>query len=162
MIGNLVAVRAEKLRSFIADAALIEAFLYPEDGDAEPGRHMDLDKAWHAIHFTLNGKAWEGEEPLSLAVLGGEEVGEDLGYGPARYLIPEQVNAVSTALSDITPEIFGGQFNHAVLAAAGIYPEIWEDEGAGSLEYVLPFYDALRTFYRSAAERGDAILSYLH
>ena len=162
MTGNLAAVRPEQLQSFIDDPASIESFLYPEDGDAEPENHIDLDKAWHAIHFTLNGKAWEGEEPLFLAILGGEEIGEDIGYGPARFLTPVQVKAVSAALSVVTPETFGGQFSHAALATAEIYPDVWEAEGADSLEYVQPFYNDLRTFYQAAAERGDAVLIYLN
>ena len=162
MIGNVVAVLPEQLQSFIEDPELIEAFLYPEDGDAEPDWHVDLDKAWHAIHFTLNGKTWEGEGPLFLAVLGGEEVGEDIGYGPARYLVPEHVKAVSAALSAVTPEVFGDQFNPSALAAAEIYPDVWDREGGDGLEYVQPFYIALRNFYMAAAERGDAVLIYLN
>ena len=162
MIGNLVAVRPEQLQSFIADPTLIESFLYPEDGETEPENHIDLDKAWHAIHFTLNGKTWEGEEPLVLTILGGEEVGEDIGYGPVRFLTPQQVNAVSAALSAVAPETFAGQFNHSALAAAEIYPDIWEDEGTESLEYVQPFYNDLRDFYMTASERGDAVLIYLN
>ena len=162
MIGNLVAVRPEQLQSLIADPDSIEPFLYSEDGDAEPENHIDLDKAWHAIHFTLNGKTWEGEDPLFFAILGGEEIGEDIGYGPARYLVPQQVKAVSAALLTITPEVFGAKFNHSELAAAEIYPDIWAAEGAESLEYVQPFYDDLRKFYMAASERGDAVLIYLN
>ena len=64
MIGNLVAVSPEQLQSFMADPGLIVPFLSPDEGGAEPANHLDLDKAWHAIHFTLNGKEWEGEEPF--------------------------------------------------------------------------------------------------
>ena len=160
MIGNLIALRPETLKSLVDDPDAIEAFLYPDDGDSEPENHLDLDKAWHAIHFTLNGKAWEGEGPLSHVILGGTEIGEDIGYGPARYLTPDQVQAAASALSGVAPEVFGARFNHSALTAAEIYPEIWQD-GDG-LEYVLGYYSDLRAFYLAAAERGDSVLIYLN
>ena len=161
MIGNLVALSPERLRSLIDEPDSVEEFLYPEDGDAEPDNHLDLDKAWHAIHFTLNGKVWEGEEPLFLTILGGEEIGEDIGYGPARYLLPDQVRVVAQALSSITPDDFATKFDPSALAAAEVYPEIW-DEGAEALEYVQSFYNDLRNFYIAASERNDSVLIYLN
>jgi hypothetical protein len=140
---------------------LLEAFLYPDDGAFEPKNHLSLDKAWHAIHFTLNGHAWEGEEPLFLTVIGGQAMGEDMGYGPARYLTPEQVKAVAAALLVVTPELFAEKFYPAALTAAEVYPDIW-DEDEESLEYVQYYYGELRMFYQVAAERGDALISYLN
>lgn len=161
MIGNLVALNLQQLQSLIDEPDLVEEFLYPEDGDAQPDNHLDLDKAWHAIHFTLNGKAWDGEEPLALTILGGEEIGEDIGYGPARYLLPEQVRNVAKALNSIAPDDFAGRFDPSALTAAEVYPGIW-DEGAEALEYVQPFYNDLRNFYIAASERNDSVLIYLN
>ena len=160
MIGNLIALRPETLKSLVDDPESIESFLYPDDGDSEPENHIDLDKSWHAIHFTLNGKAWDGEGPLSHVILGGIEIGEDIGYGPARYLTPDQVQVAASALSVVTPEVFRSQFSPSALTAAEIYPEIWQD-GDG-LEYVQDYYSDLRDFYLAAGERGDAVLIYLN
>ncbi len=162
MIGNLVAVSPEQLQSFMADPGLIVPFLSPDEGGAEPANHLDLDKAWHAIHFTLNGKEWEGEEPFFLAILGGEPIGEDVGCGPVRYLTPAQVAMLSEALSGITAENFGEKFDHSALAAAEVYPNIWQAEGAESLEYVQPYYADLRSFYQAAAGRNEAVLIYFN
>ncbi len=162
MIGNLVAVPPKQLDAFIADPDLVAPFLYPEDGDAEPANHLDIDKAWHAIHYTLNGKTWEGEEPLFLTILGGEEIGEDVGYGPARYLIPAQVQAVASALSAVDADQFSKRFDPAAMDSAEIYPQIWQRDGAEGLEYVTHHYAHLSSFYRAAAERGDAVLIYLN
>jgi hypothetical protein len=162
MIGNLIAVNPDQLQLLVRDPDSIEAFIYPDDGDSEPDNHIDLDKSWHAIHFTLNGKAWEGDEPLFLTILGGTEIGEDVGYGPARYLRPEQVKAVAAALTGISPENFVARFNPSELVAAEIYPEIWTDEDDDGSEYVSSYYSDLREFYRAASERGDAMLIYLN
>lgn len=161
MIGNFLAIRPDQLAALIAEPESMESLLYPEDG-AEQANHLDIDKAWHAIHYTLNGSTWEGEGPLSMVILGGEEIGDDVGYGPARYLSPIQVSAVAEALAVVTPQVFIANFNPTALDAAEIYPQIWERDGGEGLEYVLRYYNQLSSFYQSAAERGDAALIYLN
>jgi hypothetical protein len=162
MIGNFLAVSTEKLESLIDDPDQITSLLYPEDDYAVLPNYLDIDKAWHAIHFTLNGKAWEGESPLFDVILGGEEIGEDIGYGPARYLTSAKVKSVAATLACITPEKFKEQFNPKALDAAQIYPEIWVRDGEEGLEYVLDYYKQLQSFYQAAAERGDAALLYIN
>lgn len=162
MIGNFVAIRPDQLAAFVADPDLVSSFLYPEDGVVGPTNQLDIDKAWHAIHYTLNGSTWEGEGPLSWVILGGQEIGEDVGYGPVRYLDSMQVKTIAAALSTVSPETFGAQFNPAAMDAAEIYPQGWESDGQDSLEYVLHYYDQLSSFYRMASERGDAVLLYLN
>lgn len=162
MIGNFVAVSPKRLAELIADPDSIGSFLYPDDGDSEPENFLDVDKAWHAIHYTLNGKAWEGEPPLGWTVVGGTEIGEDVGYGPARYLTTDQVKAVAEALSTIDAEEFSTRFDPKALGAAEIYPEIWGRDDSEGLEFVLNYYNELRTFYLAAAERGDAALLYIN
>jgi hypothetical protein len=162
MIGNFVAISPGQLATLVADPDLMESFLYPDDGEAEPENHLDVDKAWHAIHYMLNGKTWEGDPPLFWTVMGGKEIGEDVGYGPARYLSVEQVKAIAGALSAIDAKLFGARFDARALDAAEIYPQIWESGDAEALEYVVSYYDQLRSFYLAAAERGDAVLIYLN
>src|SRR5271165_1779219 len=72
---------------------------------------LNIDKSWHGIHFLLTSSAWGGTPPLSNAVLGGTEFGPDLGYGPARYLTPDQVKEVAAGLDRITGETLRGRFN---------------------------------------------------
>ena len=43
---------------------------------------VDVDKAWHCLHFLLTGTASEGEPPMDFVVRGGTEVGEDMGTAP--------------------------------------------------------------------------------
>ncbi len=161
MIGNLLAIRSDQLAALIAEPDLVTSLLYPEDGE-EQTNHLEIDKAWHAIHYTLNGSTWEGEGPLAMVILGGEEIGDDVGYGPARYLTPVQVKVVAEALAAVTPQVFSANFSPAALDAAEIYPQIWERNGGDGLEYVLHYYKQLSSFYQSAAERGDAALVYLN
>ncbi|MBX9400559.1 YfbM family protein [Lysobacter sp. BMK333-48F3] len=160
MIGNFAALSPAQLQTLLDDPGAVHSFIYPDED--EPENHLDIDKAWHAIHYTLNGSAWEGEAPLFLAVLGGQAIGEDVGYGPVRYLSPVQVQAVSAALSAIDAAQFGARFSPAALDAAEIYPQIWQRDDQEGREYVLGYYLELAAFYREAAQRGDAVLAYIN
>ncbi|HTN76660.1 MAG TPA: YfbM family protein [Pirellulaceae bacterium] len=162
MIANFVAVDPQQLAALVANPDLVPSFLHPEDAGAEPANYLDIDKAWHAIHFTLNGEELVGEGPLFLVVMGGEGIGDDVGYGPARYLTPAQVKVVAAAVAAIGPDAFNARFDLAALEAADVYPQIWEGDDPEAFEYVLSYYNQLSSFYQSAAKRGDAVLLYLN
>lgn len=141
---------------------MIEAYLFPNDGEDEPPNCIDVDKAWHGIHYMLTGVADGGAEPLSLAVLGGEEIGDDIGYGPARFLVPEQVAAVASALTELGDEAFRERFAPQAMARAKIYPDIiWVRDGDDALDYVMENYQQMVTFYVDAAARGDGAFLWL-
>ena len=57
-----------------------------------------IEKAWHGVHYLLCGRAVPGTGLASQAVMGGTDVGDDLGYGPARYFTPDQVAAMAREL----------------------------------------------------------------
>jgi len=57
----------------------------PPGEKAEP---LDIQKAWHGLHYLLCVQPWDGDLPLRNAVLGGSEIGPDLGYGPPVRLSP--------------------------------------------------------------------------
>jgi len=162
-------------------AQLAEAMASPERRDEllsdEPSEELpevDADKAWHGIHWLLTGSPDETpptpprrglfrrgpSSPVgaeAMAVLGGEPIGEDNGYGPARLLRPDQVSAVAEALRPLTPEALGHRMDPAAMAAAELYPGIWDEENVYE-EYLGPSYEGLRQFYLDAAERGAAVV----
>lgn len=148
---------ADRLR---ANPEEIEGYLFPDDGDGEPENCVDIDKAWHGIHYLITGTADEGAPPLSWAIQGGTEIGQDIGYGPARMLASEQVKAISDALPD--EEAFTAAYAPEAMEAARIYPDaIWTRDSGEALEYLLENYRVLVAFYRSAASRGDGAILWL-
>lgn len=161
MIGNYVRVSPARLAELCAKPDSVIDFLYPDD--LSPlANHLDIGKAWHAIHFLLNGQTWEGEPPLLNAVLGGKTIGDvDVGYGPARFLEPEQVRALTDALTDISPAELLERFDPRALNEAKIYPQGWSGEGH-EREYIAGNYQRLVEFLRIAAEGGDAVIEYLN
>ena len=136
-----------------------ESILARSDPTSEQA--IDLDKAWHGIHWLLTGDEWAGEEPLSLAIVGGEDIGPDLGYGPARFVTPAQTQAVATALAALTDKELQRRFDPVAMDEHKIYPGIWERDGAEALDYLLPYFRMLARFYADAARRGDGVLQWI-
>jgi hypothetical protein len=157
MIGYAAAVDKPDLDRLLRDPALTRELL--SGRRTRPGGPLlDLDKAWHGIHYLLTGgEVWGGNGPLADAVLGGQTIGPDVGYGPARLLLPEQVAAVARALAEVSPETLAVSFDPAAMDQAGVYPQIW-DEGQEALDYLLSYYQRLAAFYERAARQGNAVL----
>jgi hypothetical protein len=122
------------------------------------GQELDIAKSWHGVHFLLCGVPQEAPPPLGDAVLGGTEIGPDLGYGPARYVEPHQVRAVADALHAIPPAAFAERFDAAGLQEHEIYPGVWSET---EKEWLQDAYSQLRDFYADAAEKGLAVLLYI-
>ncbi|REJ86265.1 MAG: DUF1877 family protein [Acidobacteria bacterium] len=160
MIGNYRRVEKQRLDALLSDLDGLAEFLYPES-EEDPSRYLDIDKSWHLIHFLLNRETWEGEWPLSAVVFGGVELGEeDMGYGPARYLRPEEVGEVASALSAIPASDLLERWNSSAIAAAEIYPGFWAG-GSDDREYIRSNYESLREFFRAAALSGEAMILYV-
>src|SRR5262245_56989103 len=113
---QIAAVRRPTSRKHAHDTAI-----QPADGGAE----LDLGQAWHGVHFPLCGSAGEAAGPLGSAVLGGREIGSDLGYGPARYLEPSEVTDIAGALAPLTTEALAARFDPIVMDQHKIYPGHW-------------------------------------
>jgi len=148
MICCLIDVDEAQINELLANPDGVDAFV-EEWFEGEEIRGIDLDKAWHAIHFLLTESAWEGEEPLCYLVKSGEEIGdEDVGYCPARALRPNQIADWADALSAISSDDLRKRFDPEAMMKAEIYPEIWDraPEDDGILGYLLEHYEALRSF----------------
>ena len=162
MVGCFAALPEARLADLRRDPDSIEEYLYPDDGESDPPNYIDVDKAWHGIHYLLTGTAHGGARPLSLAIVGGEEFGPEVGYGPARFLTSAEVAEVSAALEGLTIDGLSERFDPQDMAAKSIYPDvIWVRDGQEALEYVLESYQQLVVFYRDAAARGDAVIQWL-
>ena len=162
MIGNFRALTDLELQALFANPARVEQLLYESLlGGGANGNQLDVDKAWHGLHFLLTGSAWEGSFPLNFVVAGGREVGGDLGYGPARGLTSADVLKIDEALEPLTRAELTGRFDAQRMTELQIYPDGWSDDPNGELDYLLEYYADLREFVRRTAERRHALLVYL-
>lgn len=163
MNGNFKALSDQELDALTAHPSRVEELLFASllGGSSNGHDELEIDKAWHGIHFLLTGTAWEGSFPLNFIVVGGEEVGDDLGYGPARALPSGDVAKVDAALDPLTTDELRGRFDATRMSELEIYPFGWSDDPDGELQYLLEFYVELRAFVRRTAERGHGLLVYL-
>lgn len=160
MIGNFLQLSTAQLEALIADPSRVSNFIYPEDEINENA--IGVDKAWHGIHYLLTGDAWGGDLPLLNVILGGTEIGDDVGYGAARFLTADEVSAAAAALEDITPEVLRSRYVASELSKNEIYPEIWDDPHDDAFGYLGHWYETLRDYFVDAAAKQNAMLKYLN
>jgi hypothetical protein len=159
IVCGLVALGKDQIDKVLADPENVYHYL-DEFYENEEVEGVGLDKAWHGIHFLLTGSRWEGEEPLCYLVKGGELVGQE--GDDARVLRPDQIADWANALSTISADDLRKRYDPAAMKKADIYAMIWDrvDEEPGNLEYMLPYYDDLRSFLeKTKKENKWAIVS---
>lgn len=162
MVACFAALPRSALEHLQSEPDEIEDYLFPDDGDSDPPHSIDIDKSWHGLHYLLTGQAEGGPEPWSWVVQGGHAFGPEVGYGPARFLTPEEVQRVAAALDRTPIQHLVERFNPQDMQAKEIYPDvIWVRDAEEALDYVLDGYQQLQTFYRDAAERGDGVIQWL-
>jgi len=129
-----------------------------------PGRPpvVDLHKSWHMFHFLFTGHASGGTPPASLLLEGGEEIGEDLGYGPARLLDPATTAALAGFVAPLTVDELKRRLDGPRMAALSIYPAF--DATDAAQEYgddIEHYFPLLRDHLAAAAAGREATLVWL-
>ena len=138
-----------------AEEALVSAgFTVADVRDA-----LDIEKAWHGLHYLLAGTVWQPTDPPGNAVLGGTEVGDDLGYGAARLMDAEEVARTAAALGDLQVGELGARYDADAMSKAKLYGGHWADPS--ERDWVADAFEHVRAYFGQAAERGDAILLYI-
>ena len=158
MIGNFLAVPQEELAALFDAPEQVGPTLYEKHAD----KVIDLDKAWHAIHFVLTGEQYGGEPPLANAVFGEAPIGEeDVGYGPALGTQADNVKRIAEAICSISESDFRKKIDVRALSDADIYPSIW-DEGPEAVDYITDYFKELQSFYKGAAQNGSAVITFIN
>jgi hypothetical protein len=122
---------------------------------------VDLDKAWHGLHFLFTGASDGDDEPSCYLLTGGDEVGEvEWGDPVARMLGPAQVRSFGGFLNGFDRETLTARFDPARMTELEIYPDvIWErDERDETLGYLFENFETLRDFVARAADSGDSVV----
>ena len=139
-------------------AAAAAAPLVLEVGE---GLDVDVDKAWHGLHYLFTGTVDGGNPPANFLMCGGQDVGtEDVGYGPARVISPDDTRSISQYLSSAGDHELLGRFDAARMTALEIYPSIW-DEGEFAVEYLAENLAQVRRVVTSAEAKGRGLLLVL-
>jgi hypothetical protein len=160
MIGYFLAVKPEQIDELVRDPGSVASFVDAavDDQDELGADFLDVDKSWHGIHFLLTDSPAAGEPPLQWVVFAPTQIGEDVGYGPARVLMPEEVMAANKALASITTDKLKRKCDWQLMNDSEIYPQGW---CAGDEDYIAENFAHLKKFYESAARRRMGIVQWL-
>jgi hypothetical protein len=163
MIGNFLLASDAEIASLLAKPETITPLLYPPGGGLPLDKAVDVDKAWHGIHFLLCGQPWDGNPPLNFIVSGGSPIGDvDVGYGPARAFTSHEVRAIAEALVPIDGASLGERFNAQEFTEQEIYPEIWGEPREECLGYLLDYFCGLKEFVLHARDVGLGLIVYIN
>jgi len=161
MISMLLRVSDAELQTYLADSSQLETRIYQESGT---GRTLvDIDKTWDGIVFLLTGAGLsEAAHPLARVLFSGQliDAEQDLGYGPAHFLRPEEVAELQPQLAAITVAELRQRFDPAKMTELGVYPNIW-DEGEEAFDYVAGGFATVQEHYAEAAQRGEGMVTFL-
>jgi hypothetical protein len=156
MTCQLISVPDQEAQMLLSDPPAIYEWLEALDGSASV---LHLETSWHGLHFVLTGTAAEGEPPQNFLVAGGEAVGEeDVGYGPARVFDADMVLDLDRALGSISDEEFARRFDPRRLAAAEIYPQIWDEPRQDLLVVYGNCFRELKAYVHRAAQTRQALI----
>lgn len=117
---------------------------------------LDLHKSWHVLHFLFTGKQADGPMPAATLLRGGREIGDDLGYGPARALSPTETKAFAEFLAGQTAAALAGRIDVATMERLGIYAA--DDD---SIEDVDHYFPQLQAYVDDAAKHGRGLLIWM-
>lgn len=162
MIMYLLRISKQELESYIDKPDL---FLENRVDDAYS---MDIDKAWGGILYLLTGKTFASGSPedevdsLNRIFFSAQFFDEDMdvGYGPAHYLTPEQVAGIHRKIASLTEADLKARYDpEAMNEEEELYPSLdWNEE---DFEYLYFHFQALQSFFATAASRGEAMITFL-
>jgi hypothetical protein len=125
-------------------------------GEDDSDGVLELEKAWHGLHFLLNGDAWSGTPPLDFLVAGGQEKGDD--DGDVRILAPYLVEKIQAALAAIDEDELWSRFDRPAMVEAEIYPNIWDEDEEELHEEYVGYYLEMKAFIESVTASGNALI----
>jgi hypothetical protein len=146
----------DQAAKLMADPDSAVDFINPEEGweEAAPDT-LDLDKEWHGTHYLLTGSAGPTGDALSLVLGDYEEVGEDIGYGPAFYIPPERLRAFHEAISILDNRQLHDRYHPEAMVKDQVYlADAYQRDGDEGFEFLLERVQAMRDFASKAAASG--------
>jgi len=164
MIGNLLRVTKAELDDYLKDSSLLESSIYDEETDDENPNLVDIDKSWDGIVFLLTGQGIaNADHPLLRVLFSGQIIDEDqdLGYGPAQYLTPEQVADLNSQIAKITVADLKQKYDPKKMTELEVYPTIWE-EGDEAFDYLSGYFTIVQQVYSEATKNGEGIITFLN
>lgn len=150
-----VAYRRDRLYAdaLIADPELIEDLLESDDDVTS----VDIDKAWHGVHWLLTGSAEPDSSIASNVIFGGQPVG-DPDEEMIQVIDEPRVARIASYLAELDRASLRARFDPQAMIRADVYPSgIWEEPELLE-DYLLPPVEQLKEFYSSAAHANEVVI----
>ena len=161
LCGKFYSVTPEELKAIELDPDSLPeiAFAKVEEADEtqDPSLFLDIDKTWMGIHLILTGFIQGGEYPLANAIYGVKEIKiseEEIFYVNS----PKEVHDISNALNQISSEEFIKRYDQDEFKESDVYPDFGEYPEE-DLEYMDPYFDELKAFYKLVAGKNQGIVT---
>jgi hypothetical protein len=164
MTGFLLRLTPSALDEYKKASSLLEKRILdyyenynPEIEDVNPIR---VDRAWHGILFLLTGESFDNySHPLAKIFFSGQLLDENqnMGYGPAHYLTPDQVAEINLAIAKISIDDLKSRFDAKKMTDMEIYPGPWEEDGI--IDYLTYYFAFVQQIFSEAARNDEAMIA---
>jgi hypothetical protein len=132
-------------------------------GPSEP--RLELEKSWHMLHYLFTGSTEPSRSPEG-ALMSGEEIGEDMGYGPPRLHDEKATAAFARSLEGLDADALAARLSYDEMIRAGVYgmpvgggsAENFEDELREEVAYYFPL---LRSYVAGMAKKQYGLLVWI-
>lgn len=157
MIACFRKVSSSELQQLLDNPESLSEKLFNEENESN---EYDLDKAWHAIHYMLNGSLWEISSNAGALIMGGQPISdEDVGYGPARYFKATEVKEIFDEFSKVSEENLFSNFESMLAQGSEVYPGF--EDSPVDREYIKDYFQGLKKFYEKTVKDNDCLIAYL-
>jgi hypothetical protein len=128
-------------------------------------RALDLQKSWHTLHYLFTGHADVADAPGN-ALMTGESIGDDVGYGPARLQDENATQAFGQFLGTLDLTQLQARVNLPEMQRVGVYAmpmgpgsnAQYENELRGE---VARYFPLLRDYIGAMAEKNSGLLIWI-
>jgi hypothetical protein len=150
---------AKEAEARVADARAALVPLRPIE------KSLSLEKSWHMLHYLLTGHAGTGHAPGDL-LLSGEELGDDVGYGPARLHDEIKTSEFSRFLEGQGLARLQAHVDFDAMDRAGVLYGLKQGLGSEAERQMLHqeialYFQLLRDYVRATAEKGDGLMVWI-
>lgn len=160
MIGCYIRISEENVLKLQQAEDNLQGLVF---GDMDEDNTISIDKAWHAIHFTLTGCPFGGEDDniFSKLVMSGNVFMEIDGEPPAMLITADDVKKLSEAMDSLEEQKFREKFNISEMLENNIYPVMDDENEEEFFDYVWANLIELKKFIEEAANERQTVIFYI-
>jgi Domain of unknown function (DUF1877) len=168
MVGTLRQISSSLLERIFQEPLLLKV-IYEWDAFEESEKTpfaKESKEIFDVIRFNFVAELnylFTGEVKIELPVvneyLGGNQIGNPIGYQTPYYLTSIEVKIISNLLAKLPKTSIVERYDPEALRGT-IYPLYWDNEDE-VLDYILDTFNQIRLFYFDASAKQNAILFFL-